>query len=276
MGNLGLIAFFVCYLLALLGEVLQAARNWVWLRWPTLLMTLAGLGLHTAYLMDRYTVTKLPPLVASSHDWWLVFAWVTIVIYLMSAFFSKSRGIGLFILPCAIAIVILAMGLNRETNMNFAASSRMWKMLHTISLVFGFVGLFIGVITSLMYLLQHLRLKRKWELTGISRLPSLEDLSWWNFWAVISTAPNFTIGLITGLVLAFQPEALREKLTLWDPFIIGFIGLWGVMLGIFVLLVLKLGKGGKQVMLLTLWSCLFVIFTAWGLNMSATFASWHH
>src|SRR5947207_2014763 len=66
---------------------------------------LAGFLAHTLYLLNRSQETHLPPLLASTHDWMLVLAWVLALFYLFLAVVQKDLAVGMFALPVVLLLV---------------------------------------------------------------------------------------------------------------------------------------------------------------------------
>ena len=53
----------------------------------------AGFVAHTLYLLNRSQQTHLPPLLASTHDWMLVLAWVLVLVYLFFALVQRDLAL---------------------------------------------------------------------------------------------------------------------------------------------------------------------------------------
>ena len=66
-----------------------------------LALGLAGFVAHTAYLLvrSRNLESHLPPLLSSTHDWFLVLAWVVVLLYLFLTTLDRELAVGLFLLP---------------------------------------------------------------------------------------------------------------------------------------------------------------------------------
>ena len=187
---------------------------------------LAGLVAQSIYLVGRSNAADLPPLLSSGHDWLLVLAWTAVVFYL---FFSvvlwiseRDTPMGLFVLPVVLLLIGASDLAGNATSPALAgatdlaarnaqqAALRGWGMLHTSFLVFGIAGVIVGLVFSLMYVVQHRRLKHRQPVqTGLS-LPSLATLARLNWWSVIVSIPLLTLGLLTGVRLVFLCATRRH------------------------------------------------------------------
>jgi ABC-type uncharacterized transport system permease subunit len=278
MGQISVICFFSSYGLAFLGEAMYTVKQWKWTRLPALAWTIIGLVLHTIYLLNRHEVSQLPPLLASTHDWWLVLAWLAVVIYLVAALRNPNQGLGIFLLPCAMLIIALSFGLNHKTSQQLQSGQQFLTMLHASSLVLGFAGLFTAIVTSIMYLIQHLKLKKqmKWTVLNRLELPSLEKLVTWNHWSITTVAITLTIGLATGVILAIERHNQGKAISLVDPFIISYLLMWAALLAVYLWTITRKNRSGRHIAFLTLWACVFVLVIAYGLNLTSSFTTWHN
>src|SRR6185295_3478541 len=100
--------FLASYLVAFaleLGRLLGRSRA---SRLVMLGFGLAGFVAHTLYLLNRSQQTHLPPLLASTHDWMLVLAWILALSYLLLALVQKDLAVGMFALPVVLLLVASA------------------------------------------------------------------------------------------------------------------------------------------------------------------------
>jgi ABC-type transport system involved in cytochrome c biogenesis permease subunit len=122
-----------------------------------------------------------------------------------------------------------------------------WKTLHEGLLLLASVGLCVGFLASLMYLVQAHRLRAK-TLPGQGlRLWSLERIEAMNRRAIVLAFPLLTAGMIVGIVLMWH-----DRLSGWsDPRVLASGVLW---LAFAVLLYLRYGYHlrGRPVALLTI------------------------
>ncbi len=265
-----LICFLASYFLAFVLELSRLWRAKPWQHVAAVLVTAAGLVAHTWYLLGRSFQSQLPPLLSSSHDWLLVSGWLVVAIYLVySLKVGKREGynsFGLFVLPVVLLLVVAAALLD-DAPSKAAQAERFWTMLHAGALSIGITGVFIGLLLSRMYLLQHRRLKKKMHLRPGFSLPPLATLARFNYWAVMVSFPMLTIGLITGVGMAISSPTGKAIFSWKDPIVIGFCVVWIAMFILFLWLARKKTGHGRQVAMLTAWAFGFLIVTLLGLQV---------
>lgn len=252
--------FFASYLIALGLELTQFLRTSRMNRWVAIVFTGAGLLAHTIYLVHRSRVSGLPPLVGSMHDWMLVLAWVAATIYLVLELRNSRLGLGVFLLPLVLLLVGSATRANAEKVIvrdNLFAV----KMLHASLLVFGIAGVAIAFLLSLMYLVQHNRLKHATPDPDSFHLFSLERLNRMNRWAVTGSVPLLTLGMAAGVWLAWSSRSSAHPINLAAPGFVVMGILWLAMICLFGWLFNRQLSSGRIVAWRTLWACGFLIVT---------------
>jgi len=260
--KVSLFCFFASYLLALALEAAQLWRRSAVVHWVAWGVATAGLVAQTVYLVMRVRQTSLPPLLSSTHDWLLVLSWLAVVMYLFVQLVNPRVSLGVFVLPVVLLLVGSARFVSREPNTDLGESGlRPLGMFHASLLVIGMAGVFIGFIVSLMYLVQHRRLKRKQATHAGFELLSLETLSRFNWWAVILSVPLLTLGMATGVWLSLESAELATPIGLarWQFVVSGI--LWLGMAALFVWLLALRRPSGRLVAWRTMWACGFLIVT---------------
>jgi len=253
--------FAASYACALVGELLQ-------LCWPRpvqrLLATgfaVAGLLAHTLFLLAR------PPALSSQFWSMLFLAWILAVFYLYGSLHHRRVAWGVFVLPVVLGLTVLAGTLDRTGSGAEGPVSHdpvpirveaFWVTAHIGLLLLAAVGVCVGFVASVMYLVQAGRLKAKALPRQGVRLLSLERLEAMNRRAVNLAFPLLTAGvLIGGALLLQRPEQLRE----WgDPKVWGAVVLWAVFA---ILLYLRYGvqARGRRLALLTIMAFALLVFT---------------
>lgn len=270
-----LFCFLASYFVAFVCELGRLRISAVALRWVSLLATLAGMIAQTWYLAARAISSHRPPLVASTHDWLLVSAWLLIGGYLLYVIWNwKKSGVeslGLFVLPAALLLVSVSRLLNDESQ-GILDQQRIVTMIHASSLGIGITAVLVGFLLSLMYLLQHRRLKRKQTSTSRFSLPPLASLARMSRWTVLFSLVMLTTGLISGFVLIFAHQKAARPISWSDPVIIGFTLMWTAMMLGFGWLMNSKGTSGKQVALLNAWALGFLVITLVGLQVLVSLA----
>jgi hypothetical protein len=283
MSHVHVFCFFASYVVALALDGLRLLRGGRLLRALGLGFGFAGLLAQSSYLVAQSVAADLPPLLSSAHDWLLVLAWTAVVFYLFlsSVLWIIDRDIpmGLFILPVVLLLIGASDLAGNATSPALAgatdlgawdaqqAALRGWGMLHTSFLVFGIAGVIIGFVFSLMYIVQHRRLKQKQPVqTGLS-LPSLATLARLNWWSVIISIPLLTLGLLTGVRLVFLTRNTAGPISFGDPLVVGSFVVWIVMIAFFLWLLRADRLGGKQIALRTAYAFGFLLITLIGLQI---------
>lgn len=258
--KVSLACFFSSYLVALGFEAAQLLKKHAASHWLGLLFAGAGLIAQTIYLVVRSRTAGMPPLLSSTHDWLLVLAWLLVLLYLFVELIDRNVSLGIFTLPA----VLILVGVSRfvsDTPNPALGRMRGLGMFHAAMLVLGMAGVFVGFVMSMMYLVQHRRLKHKRGEPDGLHLLSLETLSRVNWWAVILSAPLLTIGMGTGVLLTFLSAGTETPVDLgrWQFVVSGIV--WLGISALFVWLLAVRRASGKVVAWRTMWACGFLIAT---------------
>lgn len=277
MGRVHVFCFLACYLIVFAIELSRLLGRSRVSRVLMLAFAAAGLVAHTAYLVARSQKLNLPPLLGSSQDWFLVLAWLSVVSYFFLAALDADLAVGVFLMPLVLICIGAAYFISDNPNTRLDAL-RGWKMLHASLLVLGMLGVIVGFVLAMMYLVQQHRLKHRHTLQTGFRIPSLEKLARLNRWSVIISVPLLTLGMGTGVGLGLYAQRAADPLQFADPVIIGSGLVWLGMVGLFVWLVTTRRPPGKQVASLTLWAGGFLLLTLIGLQVltgNKVFHTWH-
>lgn len=260
LSNVTWFCFFASYLCVAALEVARIRQKSPVIRWAALGFGLAGFLAHTAYLFERSRMAELPPLLSSAHDWLLVLAWLGMLMYLFVGLLDRDLTFGLFLIPVVIGVVIAARFVSDTTNASLNAQ-RSWGMLHAAMWVLGAAGVVVGLVLSVMYLLQHRRLRQKSDLHDGLQLPSLERLGRLNWWAVVISVPLLTIGMVTGVGLSLFTRTPESTVALTQPGILISAVVWTTMMALFVWLLVARRTPGRLVAWRTVWAAGFLLVT---------------
>jgi len=221
----------------------------------------AGLLAHTLFLLAR-------PLALSSQFWSMLFlAWILAVFYVYGSVHHRRVAWGVFVLPVVLGLTVLAGAFDQSESARDTSWWRsllsvrgetFWVTTHIGLLLLAAVGVCVGFVASVMYLVQAWRLKAK-ALPGHGvRLLSLERLEAMNRRAVNLAFPLLTAGvLVGGALMLQQPGQLRD----WsDPKVWGSVVLWVVFA---LLLYLRYGAHvrGRRLAFLTIMAFALLILT---------------
>ena len=262
------LCFLASYLIAWGLELARLSGRSRVSQMVALTFTFAGLLAHSIYLVRRSLETGLPPLLGSAHDWLLVLAWVLVLFYLYFSLLHRELALGVFLLP-VVLLLIAATYLTTGPTSEPAAHEiglRRWKMLHASFLVLGTGGVAAGFIASLMYLLQHRRLRTRHPTQDGWRLPSLETLAQLTRWTVMSAFLLLTLGIATGMVLSVEYRRQPLSVLFRDPQVLAGCLVWLVLAAVLAWLVSRRQPSGKQVAWMSISACGFLLLAIIGLQ----------
>jgi ABC-type transport system involved in cytochrome c biogenesis permease subunit len=233
------LCFAASYAVALGLELAQLARPTRAFRALALGFGAAGLFAHTVFLAVQR------PTIQSQYGSLLFLAWVLAVFYLYGTVHHRRLAWAVFVLPVVLGFVVLASYFAPEPGATpppwserFAALSgdRFWGAVHGVLILLASVGVSVGFLASVMYLVQARRLRAKTPPTAGIKLLSLERLEEMNRRAVNTAFPLLTVGLLVGVVLTLHRASGTNIWTTGK--VVGTAGLWLVFV---VLLVLRYG-----------------------------------
>jgi hypothetical protein len=213
--------FAASYGVALAMELAQLVRARSWPRWVGVAFGTAGLIAHTLFLMIRR------PSVASPYGSLLLLAWVVAVFYLYGTIHHRRLNWALFVLPLVLVLVLLSEAFPATAPYSlqqWLAGDRFWGFVHGSLLFLAAIGISVGFVASLMYLVQAHRLKAKTSPSHGLQLLSLERLALMIRRAILCTFPLLSVGLLVGVVLLAGYEGVSRGWT--APRVITTAGLW--------------------------------------------------
>ncbi len=288
MNNVTVFCFLASYFVAFVLEMSRLLRRTKMSRAVILLFTAAGLVAHTIYLLSQSHEAGLPPLLSSTKDWLLVLTWIAMVAYLLLALFHGDLAIGQFVLPIVLVLVGVSYLVSESTNSIVqsnlsearAKAIRPWAMLHASFLLFAMVGVVSGFVLSIMYLVQHRRLKKQEQIMNNLKLPSLATLQRWNRWAVMASVLLLTLGMAFGVVLGLYSDKGTALVSFKDPVVVVSAIVWLVTMVFFIWFIRTNRGEGKSVAWQTLWAFGFLLVTLIALQVmtgkgSFSLDTWH-
>lgn len=239
-------SFGLCYTLAFALELARARWPRRGLRLAGLAAQAAGLVAHTAFLAFRHP----PP--ADPDGALLTVAWVLAVFSLYGAVHHARQTWAVFVLPVVLLLSGLAFARVQGPLTADAAylpsGDRTWGVVHGSALLLAAVGVSVGFLASVMYLVQAARLRAKTNPLRGPKLLSLERLEAMNRRAVTAAFPLLTVGLVLGLLL-LKPES--EPAAWLSVKALGTVGLW-VLFGLLLYLRYAAHVPGRRLAVLTI------------------------
>jgi ABC-type uncharacterized transport system permease subunit len=241
MDRVRILCFFTSYALALAFELLHHLRPRPVVRLLALLCGAAGLLTQTIYL-----AVQRPPL-AWQFGWLVLLTWILAIFYLAGSLHHRRQAWGIFVLPLILGLLGLAVVFGRPDGASPRPAQEFWGPVHAWLVFLAAVGVSIGFLASLMYLIQARRLRAKLLPGKGPRLLSLERLEAMNRRAISLAFPLLTAGFILGAFLMFQdgvPAGIDHR-------VVGAIVLW---VAFALLLYLRYGHHlrGRQVAVWTI------------------------
>lgn len=265
-AKVSVFCFLASYVVALGVDLARLLKRWPVARWVGLVFGAAGFLAQSAYLVVRSRQENLPPLLSSTHDWLLVLAWIVVLLYLFLTAVDRELAVGLFLLPIVLLFVASSYFVSKQPNA-LIEGSRGLAMLHASLLVVGIAGVVAGLVLSLMYVVQHRRLKHHHAQQPGVVLPSLARLARWNWWSVVVSVPLLTLGLGSGVALGWRSQKAGAALSFSDPIVFGHGVVWLAMMTLFLWLLTTRRSTGRQVAALTLWAGGFLLVILIGLQV---------
>ncbi len=210
-----LIATLILYILAtaaFVGHLLSSSEK---LRRVAFWILGAGFAVDTLALVVR-SVEGGYVAVTSFYEAVSLLAWVMVGAYLLVQARSRHQlaALGAFVAPLAFLFTLSAY-VFYSGQRNFSARLQtVWLPAHIAPVVLGYAILAVSFCVSLAYLLQEKQLKAKRRGGLFRHLPSLEALDELNRQFVTWGFSLFTVGILTGAVLA---KTLWGEFWSWEP-----------------------------------------------------------
>ncbi len=191
-----------------------------------------------------------------------VLAWVLAIFYLYGSIHHPRVAWGLFVLPVVTGLAVLTKLApcadtrpTADTGWQTFDARQFWPAVHGGLLLLAAVGVCVGFVASVMYLVQVRRLRAKLPPGRGLKLLSLERLETMNRHAVLLTFPLLSAGLLLGVVLL-----LHQNLAAWDSLkIFSTVALW-LVFAILLYLRYAAHAGGRQLALLTIVAFALTLF----------------
>jgi len=257
------VCFVSCYVAAMVCEVLRLAFRGRFRRRLSLTLTVAGLAVHTLYLVARgVTVTEGLP-VRTLFESLVVFAWLTAVVYLYLAWRRHDWAMGMFVLPVILAVLVVAALFPGQGPRGEKAAHTFWAAVHGTMIVVGSCAVTGAFVAGIMYLVQSRRLKAKQQPAAGMVLPSLERLERSHVRMVTLGFPLLTVGIAIGVLLKLDPAS---ALSWHDPKLVATALCWAAF-GVLLHARYAPALRGRKVAYLTLVAFAFMLFALFGVDL---------
>jgi ABC-type transport system involved in cytochrome c biogenesis permease subunit len=258
LSGVGIICFAASYTVALALEVSRLLfRSGIR---GAVMLGFAGAGLvaHTAFLYYRAVSSAGAPL-SSQRDWYLVAAWVLVVVYLYLVYYHPRNPFGLFLLPLVLGLIGAGRYFAQAQPFAREPASKAWGVVHAGSIVLASVSVLVGFAAGLMYFVHVRRLKRKLPPGRGLRLPSLEWLQRTNSRAIVVSVLMLGVGVLSGIILVHDRQP-TGRLPWYDPVVLGTILMFGwLLMAAVVGKLYRPARAGRKVAYLTVVSFVFLV-----------------
>ncbi len=262
LDGITLLCFGASYALALALEVVRLFKPLPLLRVLAAVAAAAGVLAHTLFLANKFFIAEHKPPLSSQYGVLLFLAWVLAVFALFGSLHHRRIAWNLFVLPVVLGLVGLAevfrVGDHHLITLDWSQGELVWGVVHGLLLFLAAIGVCVGFVASVMYLVQARRLRAKTPPGQGLQLLSLERLEEMNRNALMIAFPLLTAGILIGLMQLVAQAALLRG---WGDFRIwGAAGLW-VVFALLWSLQLARRLRGRQAALLTVVAFVLMIFT---------------
>jgi cytochrome c-type biogenesis protein CcsB len=233
-------------------------------------LTWAGLAAQTIALLLRWKTSydlgigHVP--LANLYESMIFFAWAIILIYLIIEWRTKSKIIGVFVVPIAflaMAYASIAPGINNSIEPLIPALQSNWLTTHVVTCFMGYAAFAVAFGCGLIYLLKNMSEDNAEKPSGfLGKLPALATLDTLIYQSIALGFIFLTIGIMTGSIWAHYAWGSYWN---WDP-----KETWSLITWLIYAIMLHSrhvrGWWGKRMAILALIGFACVLFTYLGVN----------
>ena len=230
----------------------------------------AGLVTQTIALLLRWKTSydlgmgHVP--LANLYESMIFFAWAIILIYLIIEWRTKSKIVGIFVVPLAflaMAYASIAPGISNRIEPLIPALQSNWLTTHVVTCFMGYAAFTIAFGCGLIYLLKNMENGDAEKPAGFrGKLPALKTLDILIYQSVALGFIFLTIGIMTGSIWAHYAWGSYWS---WDP-----KETWSLITWLIYAIMLHSryvrGWRGKRMAVLALIGFACVLFTYLGVN----------
>lgn len=225
---------------------------------PRPILRIVALGFGAAGLLAHiiYLSMQTLPLGSPTGSLFLL-ALILAVFYVGEAIHHGRVAWALFVVPVVLGLIGLAVLTQDSSETQPLELRSYWGWAHGLLLILAAVGVSVGFIASVMYLVQLRRLQAKLPPGQGLPLDNLERLELMNRRAILAAFPLLTAGLLAGFALQlYNGFALHDWL---NPRILSVFGLW-VVFALLLYMRYRVHVRGRQMALLTMLAFAILMF----------------
>lgn len=198
----------ICYLVFAIWEILRLQRPERGYRRKLRWALLGVACIHFILLIFQFT----SPGYADTHrgPLWLSFTALALAaLYLVAALRFDMAFLGAFIMPVAVALMVLGQAPGVGGMNGTPSEVNPWIFIHAGLILIGYAAFLTACVVAILYLVQENRLK-KGNIRRVFRwLPPLDSLDMGNYHLIRLGFATLTLAIMTGLVPAIARNGLK-------------------------------------------------------------------
>jgi len=176
-------------------------------------LVLSGWILQAGLLAYRWLVFKSFA-VSNLYESLNFFAWIIVLVYLISEFRRKLWTDGVFVLPLVVSLAAYAATLNSDLRPLPAVLKSPWMAVHVTLCFLSYACFTLAFCFAVMYVWQEKELKSRKVDGFFFRLPALEFLDRLGYRAVVFGFIFLSLGIVSGSIWAQKAWGVFWN---WDP-----------------------------------------------------------
>ena len=176
-------------------------------------LVLSGWILQAGLLAYRWLVFKSFA-VSNLYESLNFFAWIIVLVYLISEFRRKLWTDGVFVLPLVVSLAAYAATLNSDLRPLPAVLKSPWMAVHVTLCFLSYACFTLAFCFAVMYVWQEKELKSRKVDGFFFRLPALEFLDRLGYQAVVFGFIFLSLGIVSGSIWAQKAWGVFWN---WDP-----------------------------------------------------------
>jgi cytochrome c-type biogenesis protein CcsB len=200
--NIALLAFIIASIAYIMKEVWKPEI----LRKASLAIFLVGFLLNTVLVVNRWIESGHAPF-SNLYESLIFYAWSVGFVYLILEYLYSLRIVGALSTVMIMFLLLYASTTDETIRPLMPALQSNWLTVHVVTYFIGYAALGISFLTSILYLVWHLRSR-----TSLAGGPM--DFQKLSYKIVAFGFPFLTLGLITGAVWANKAWGTYWS---WDP-----------------------------------------------------------
>jgi cytochrome c-type biogenesis protein CcsB len=220
----------------------------------------SGWFLHAGLIVYRCLIFKSFA-VSGLYESLSFFAWIIVLVFIISEFRSNQHIDGVFVLPLAVSLVAYASVLNSDIKPLPAVLRSPWMAVHVTLCFLSYACFTLAFCFAVMYIWQEKELKSRKIDVFFFRLPAIEFLDRLGYRAVVFGFVFLSLGIVSGSIWAQKAWGTFWS---WDPKETFSLVLWLLYL---VYLHGRMFWRGKKSAYLAIIGFLVMLFTYLGVSL---------